>query len=308
MSEAAQKASVLGRLLERRISARFGPHCPPLECLEETVLTQAYGDCCFGIDHFFRFGTKQVHVQEKWESAAPKLRDLRHFVVASTALTTKLPVCEPPLRVFLSRRPITAPESLFVLQASCTESLADFGDIDSATEALYSRVCAHFGLEPVPMTAELAQQLAGLKVDDVAAPAAHPDEETITGLLRDLEQVTIPQVLSSLYGERLVADTTQYIQDFVHMGQLGAVLRFFGTRRHSAAEYDAWLAILQAIRPIQVLMEKVNSETGRRRYFKSAIGPPAIYPTEAEINAQRQRFMRRRRGTQVTVIQEGKDN
>lgn len=300
-------ASALGRLLERRISARFQPHCPPVECLEETVLTQAYGDCCFGIDHFFRLGTKQVHVQEKWESAAPKLRDLRHFVVASTALMAKLPVCEPPLRIFLSRRPITAPESLFVLQASCTESLADFGDIDLATEALYTRVCAHFGLEPIPMTAELAQQLAGLKVDDVEAPVAHPDEATISGLLADLES-TIPQVLSSLYGERLVADTIQYIQDFVHMGQLGAVLRFFGARRHSSAEYDAWLTILKVIRPIQVLMEKVNAETGRRRYFKSAIGPPAIYPTEAEIQTQRLRLTgRRRRHTQVTVIQEGKE-
>ena len=300
-------ASALGRLLERRISARFQPHCPPVECLEETVLTQAYGDCCFGIDHFFRLGTKQVHVQEKWESAAPKLRDLRHFVVASTALTAKLPVCEPPLRIFLSRRPITAPESLFVLQASCTESLADFGDIDSATEALYTRVCTHFGLDPLPMTAELAQQLAGLKVDDVEAPAAHPDEATISGLLTELES-TIPQVLSSLYGERLVADTIQYIQDFVHMGQLGAVLRFFGARRHSAAEYDAWLTILKVIRPIQVLMEKVNAETGRRRYFKSAIGPPAIYPTEAEIHSQKLRLTGRgRRHTQVTVIQEGKE-
>ena len=79
-------ASQLGRLLEHRITGRFKPHKDQIEIIEETNLTQAYGACCFGIDHFIRYGTKQVHVQEKWESSSPKLRDLRHFVVASNAL------------------------------------------------------------------------------------------------------------------------------------------------------------------------------------------------------------------------------
>ena len=58
-------ASQLGRLLEHRITGRFKPHKDIIEIIEETNLTQAYGACCFGIDHFIRNGAKQVHVQEK---------------------------------------------------------------------------------------------------------------------------------------------------------------------------------------------------------------------------------------------------
>ena len=108
--------------------------------MEEILLTQAYGNCCFGIDHFIRVGAKQIHVQEKWEAHAPKLRDIRHFVVASQALAAKLPAVEVPLRIYLSRRPINAPESLFAFQASNTESISDFDSIDAAVEALYARV------------------------------------------------------------------------------------------------------------------------------------------------------------------------
>ena len=155
----SRQASILGRLLEKRITVRLQQHTP-LELMEEVLLTQAYGDCCFGIDHFLRVGTRQIHVQEKWESHAPKLRDIRHFIVASTALAAKLPTVEPPLRIYLSRRAITASESLFALQASSTESIADFDNIDAAVEALYARVCTHFNWTQILLTPELSAAMA----------------------------------------------------------------------------------------------------------------------------------------------------
>jgi hypothetical protein len=278
--------------------------------MEEVLLTQAYGDCCFGIDHFIRSGTRQIHVQEKWESHAPKLRDIRHFIVASTALAAKLPATEPPLRLYLSRRPITASESLFALQASGTESVADFDDLDAAVEALYARVCAHFGWTPKPLTPELAAAMADIQVDQATLPDAHPREAEIQQLLNVLADQVIPEQLGKIYAADLAADATDHLKTSAAAGNLGAVLRFFKARQHSAAEYDCWLAVLRAVRPIQLAMELVNSETGRRRYLKSQIGEPAIYPTEDEIAAVKVRLSARGRSigrrAQVIVIQEGK--
>jgi hypothetical protein len=278
--------------------------------MEEILLTQAYGDCCFGIDHFLRVGTKQIHVQEKWEAAAPKLRDIRHFVVASQALVAKLPVIESPLRIFLSRKPITAPESLFALQASGTESIADFDSIDAAVEALYARVCAHFNWQPLLLTPELAASMAGITVDASTLPDAHPKEQEINQHLIVLADKVIPEQLGKIYAADLAADAAAHLRTTTVAGNLGPVLRFFKGRQHSAAEYDCYLAALQAIRPIQLAMELVNSETGRRRYLKCHIGEPAIYPTEDEIGATKVRLSARGRSVarkaQITVIQEGK--
>lgn len=306
----SHQASILGRLLEKRITVRLQQH-QPLELMEETLLVQAYGDCCFGIDHFLRVGTKQIHLQEKWETHAPKLRDIRHFVVASAALSAKLPATEPPLRIYLSRRPVTAPESLFTLQASGTESIADFEDLDSAVEALYTRVCAHFNWEPKPLTPELAAAMAGIQVDEATLPDAHPKEAEIKDTLNVLADTVIPEQLGKIYAVDLAADAADHLRAAAAAGNLGAVLRFFRSRQHSAAEYDCWLSILRAARPIQLAMELVNSETGRRRYLKSHIGEPAIYPTEDEIAAVKVRLSARGRSigrkAQVIVIQEGKD-
>lgn len=302
----SHQASILGRLLEKRITVRLQQH-QPLELMEEILLVQAYGDCCFGIDHFLRVGSKQIHVQEKWEAHAPKLRDIRHFVVASAALSAKLPATDPPLRIYLSRRPVTAPESLFTLQASGTESIADFEDLDSAVEALYARICSHFSWTPKPLTPELAAAMSGIQVDEETLPDAHPKEAEIKAALNVLAETVIPEQLGKIYAADLAADAA----DHLRTATLGAVLRFFRTRQHSAAEYDCWLAILKAARPIQLTMELVNSETGQRRYLKSHIGEPAIYPTEDEIAATKVRLSARGRSigrrAQVIVIQEGKD-
>jgi hypothetical protein len=301
-------ASILGRLLEKRITVRLQKH-QPLELMEETLLVQAYGDCCFGIDHFLRVGSKQIHIQEKWESHAPKLRDIRHFVVASQALVAKLPVTDPPLRIFLSRKPITAPESKFALQASGTESIADFDSIDAAVEALYARICAHFNWVPMPLTAELAAEMAGIQVDQATLPDAHPKEQEVSQLCATLADQTISEQLEKIYAADLAADAAEHLRTPTKAANLGPVLRFFKSRQHSAAEYDCWLAVLRAVRPIQLAMELVNSETGRRRYLKSHIGEPAIYPTEAEETAMKLRLAARSRSkkAQVIVIQEGKD-
>lgn len=307
MSESRQ-ASILGRLLEKRITVRLNQHT--CELMEEILLTQAYGDCCFGIDHFIRSGTKQIHVQEKWESHAPKLRDIRHFIVASQALSAKLPATEPPLRIYLSRRPITASESLFALQASCTESIADFDSLDAAVEALYARVCAHFSWTPKPLTPELAAAMAEITVDATTLPDAHPSEAAVAASLKVLAEDTLPQLLERIYAADLAADAASSLRSSAEAGNLGPVIRFFKARQHSAAEYDCWLAMLAAVRPIQLSMELVNSETGRRCYLKSHIGEPAIYPTEDEIAATKVRLSARGRSigrrAQVIVIQEGK--
>ena len=306
----SHQASLLGRLLEKRITVRLKQH-EPLELMEEGLLVQAYGDCCFGVDHFLRVGTKQVHVQEKWESHAPKLRDIRHFIVASGALAAKLPAVEPPLRIYLSRRPVSAPESLFALQASGTESIADFDSIDAAVEALYSRVCAHFSWQPKPLTPELAAAMAGITVDAATLPDAHPKEMEVATALKVLAEQTLPELLEKIYSADLAADAATHLRDSAESANLGAILRFFRTRQHSATEYDCWLAVLAAARPIQLAMELVNSETGRRRYLKSQIGEMAIYPTEDEIAAVKVRLSARGRSigrkAQVIVIQEGKD-
>ena len=300
-------ASVLGRLLEKRITVRLSKH-QPLELMEEILLVQAYGNCCFGIDHFLRVGTKQIHIQEKWESHAPKLRDIRHFVVASQALVAKLPVTEVPLRIFLSRKPITAPESLFALQASNTESIADFDSIDAAVEGLYARVCAHFNWTPLPLTPELAAEMSGIQVDQATLPDAHIKEAEINQLCAVLADQIIPEQLGKIYAADLAADAAEHLREPTKATNLGPVLRFFKSRQHSSAEYDCWLAILKAARPIQLAMELVNSETGRRRYLKSHIGDPAIYPTDDEIASTRCRLATRSRSkkAQVIVIQEGK--
>jgi hypothetical protein len=302
-------ASILGRLLEKRITVRLQQH-QPLELMEEVLLTQAYGNCCFGIDHFLRVGTQQIHVQEKWEAAAPKLRDIRHFVVASQALVAKLPAVEPPLRIFLSRKPITAPESLFALQASGTESIADFDSLDAAVEALYARVCTHFNWDPLPLTPELAATMSGIQVDQATLPDAHPKEQEINQHLIVLADEVIPEQLGKIYAADLAADAAEHLRASTAAGNLGPAIRFFKARQHSAAEYDCWLTVLKAIRPVQLAMELVNSETGRRRYLKSHIGEPAIYPTEDEIAATKVRLSARGRSVarkaQVIVIQEGK--
>jgi hypothetical protein len=275
--------------------------------MEEILLTQAYGNCCFGVDHFIRMGAKQIHVQEKWEAHAPKLRDIRHFVVASQALVAKLPAVEPPLRIYLSRRPITAPESLFAFQASNTESISDFDSIDAAVEALYARVCSHFNWEPKPLTPELSAAMANVQVDATTLPDAHPAEATIATSLIVLADQVIPEQLGKIYAADLAADAAEHLRTAANGGNLGSVVRFFKGRQHSAAEYDCYLAILRAVRPIQLSMERVNSETGRRRYLKSQIGDPAIYPTDDEIASVKVRLSARgRRRAQVIVIQEGK--
>ena len=213
MSEVASK---LGQLLERRIELRFKVHpLSIIEIINENTLVQAYGECCFGIDHFLRCGSKQVHIQEKWESHAPKLRDLRHFVVASNALQAKLPLLEQPLRIFLSKRRIDAPESLFVLQASNTESLADFTDIETAIESLYNRICLHFQLEVQQMTPELLQEAVTLEskfIEETKSVITHHLQPTITTDLQNFAQVTAPPLLNVMYGQQLGVDIINHIQ------------------------------------------------------------------------------------------------
>lgn len=300
--------SQLGRLLERRITGRFKPHKEQIEIIEETNLTQAYGACCFGIDHFIRHGTKQVHIQEKWEATSPKLRDLRHFVVASNALQAKLPLLEQPLRVFLSKRRINAPESLFVLEASKTENLSDFDNIEVAAEELYMRCCRHFSLEPLPLGPD---DLAALESADLEiGQARHPLQDLIGVELQNFSK-KIPQMLEHLYS-RVDSDTLSPLNDYITNSNLGAVIAFFKTKRDTPTGYDVWLLLLKEIRPIQVKMEQVNQETGHRIYPKSRIGAPALYPTEEEIAATKlkmtgrgQRFRRR---AVVTVIKGGTED
>jgi len=303
---AAADASRLGRLLEKRIQTRFKVHGPTIELLDETTLVQAYGDCCFGIDHFFRFGSKQIHVQDKWETHAPKLRDLRHFVVASNALTAKLPLLEPPLRIFLSRRRITAPESLFVLQASHTESLSEFTDIETATESLYERVCQHFHIEMKPLTPELLEEFAAITTEILQEGVQqHRLIVPITASLKVFGDQTVPPLLNQLYGNHVAQDIIAHVQDLAAHNQIGTILRFFKTRRATPLEYDIWIAVLYALRSIQLNMEQVNAETGRRIYSRSEIGEPAIPPTEQEQLIERTRlFNRNRKKAIVTVIKE----
>lgn len=302
-------ASKLGQLLERRIELRFKVHPPSsIEIINENTLVQAYGACCFGIDHFFRLGSKQVHVQEKWESHAPKLRDLRHFVVASKALQEKLPLLETPLRIFLSRRRIDAPESLFVLQASSTESLANFTDIDLAIEALYNRVCLHFCLQPVPMTAELLQEVASLDADfaqETRTQQEHHLQPTIRNALSSLTSTTIPPLLNAMYGQEMIPDIIHHIQDLANNNMISQILKFFKSRRATPLEYDTWLTVLRSVRPIQVMMEQVNAETGRRIYTRNQIGDPALQPTEQEQIVERSRLHNLyKRRTVVNVIKD----
>ncbi len=301
-------ASQLGRLLEHRITGRFAPYKDRIEIIEETSLTQAYGTCCFGIDHFIRFGTKQIHVQEKWEATAPKLRDLRHFVVASNALQDKLPLLEQPLRIFLSKRRINAPESLFVLEASKTENLAEFDNIEAAAEELFQRCCRHFGLEPLSLSPEDVAALESADLEIAAVPR-HPLQDLISEELQNFSQ-KIPQMLEQLYS-RVDPDTLSPLQDYISNSNLGAIIAFFKTKRDTPTGYDVWLSLLREIRPIQVKMEQVNTETGHRIYPKSRIGPPALYPTEEEIAATKLRMTSRgqrwRRRALVTVIKQESD-
>ena len=302
-------ASKLGRLLEHRITGRFAPYKDRIEIIEETNLTQAYGSCCFGIDHFIRYGTKQIHVQEKWEATAPKLRDLRHFVVASNALQAKLPLLEQPLRVFLSKRRINAPESLFVLEARKTENLAEFDNIEVAAEELFQRCCRHFGLEVLPLSAD---DLAALESADleIASLQRHPLQDLIAAELQNLSE-KIPQMLEQLYS-RVDPDTLSPLNDYITNINLGAVIAFFKTKRDTPTGYGVWLSLLREIRPIQVKMEQVNAETGHRIYPKSRIGSPALYPTEEEIAAMKLRMtsrgQRHNRRAVVTVIKEEPNN
>ena len=291
MSEVASK---LGQLLERRIELRFKVHpLSIIEIINENTLVQAYGECCFGIDHFLRCGSKQVHIQEKWESHAPKLRDLRHFVVASNALQAKLPLLEQPLRIFLSKRRIDAPESLFVLQASNTESLADFTDIELAIEALYNRVCLHFGLEPKSMTSELLQEVAALEttfIQETKSAVTHHLQPTITIDLHNFSQNIAPPLLNVMYGQQLGVDIINHIQELASHNNLSHIMKFFKSRRATPLEYDTWLTVLRTLRPIQVMMEQVNAETGRRIYTRGQIGEPALQPTEQEQIVERSRL------------------
>jgi len=305
MATPAEQASRLGRLLEKRIETRFKVHGGSIELLDENTLVQAYGDCCFGIDHYFRFGSKQIHVQDKWESHAPKLRDLRHFVVASNSLTAKVPLLDAPLRIFLSRRRITAPESLFVLQASHTESLSEFTDIEVATESLYKRVCQHFGIEQKPLTPQLLEELQTLKEELLQeGQQQHRLIVPIIGSLKVFAEDVVPPLLKQLYGSP-AQDIIAHVQDLAVHNMVGSILRFFKTRRATPLEYDIWIATLQNLRPIQTQMEQVNAETGRRIFSRSEIGEPAISPTEQEQLVERTRlFNRNRKKAIVTVIKE----
>lgn len=299
-------ASKLGRLLENRITTRFAVHEGSVEIVEEVTLCQAYGDCCFGIDHFIRFGTKQVHIQEKWESHSPKLRDIRHFIVASNALAAKLPTMEAPLRIYLSRRPVVAPESLFALQASGSETLSNYIDIEIATEELYNRVCRHFGLAPKALTPELIERLKKATEEyeaEVSEARTHRLQPQITAALKEFSDNVAPRMLGQLYGPQIAADIIDHIQSLCSQAALGQLLAFFKARRATATEYDIWIGVLEILRPIQVLMEQVNAETGRRIYSRQNIGPPAIVPTAREQEVERARlYNRNRRRAIITVI------
>lgn len=303
-------ASALGRLLERRIELRFKVHPPTvIEIINENTLVQAYGSCCFGIDHFFRCGNKQVHVQEKWESHAPKLRDLRHFVVASQALQAKLPLLEAPLKIFFSRRRIDAPESLFVLQASGTESISNFTEIETAIDTLYDRVCLYFNLHPIPMTAELLQEAVRMEQEfttETKQIQQHHLCATIKETLNTFATITVPPLLTVMYGQQLAPDIISHIQYLATQSCISQILKFFKSRRATPLEYDTWINVLRALRPIQGLMEQVNAETGRRIYTRTQIGDPAIEPTEQEQIIERSRLHNNyKRRTVVNVI---KDN
>ena len=309
---ASTAASKLGRLMEKRIETRFKVHGESIEFLDENTLVLAYGDCCFGIDHMIRYGSRYVIVQDKWENSAPKLRDLRHFVVAAGALLAKLPLLEPPLKIFLSKRRITAPESLFTLQASLTESLSDFTDIEQATEELYKRVCRHFGLGEKPLTAELIDELKVLTQEFESAiqvPLLHRLQPIIATNLQTLGTTIIPPLLKQLYGDQIANDIISHIQDLATCSHIGSILKFFKSRRATATEYDIWVTVLAAVRPIQLDMEKVNAETGRRVFTLSQIGEAAIAPSEYEQLVERSRLINRhKRKTIIKVIKEGADN
>jgi len=302
-------ASKLGQLLERRIELRFKVHpSSTIEIINENTLVQAYGECCFGIDHFLRCGSKQVHIQEKWESHAPKLRDLRHFIVASNALQTKLTLLEQPLRIFFSKRRIEAPESLFVLQASHTESIADFTDIETGIEILYKRVCLHFGLESKSMTSELLEEVAAIEtnfIQETKTQSTHRLQPTIATELTNFAQNTVPPLLTVMYGEQLAGDIIHHIQSLSLQADISQILRFFKSRRATPLEYDTWLQILRVLRPIQVMMEQVNAETGRRIYTRGQIGEPALLPSEQEQIVERSRLHNKyKKRTIVNVIKD----
>ncbi len=303
-------ASKLGRLLENRITTRFAVH-DNIEIIEETTLCQAYGDCCFGIDHFIRFGSKQVHIQEKWESHSPRLRDIRHFIVASNSLAAKLHAMEPPLRIYLSRRPVIAPESLFALQASGSETLSNYTDIEIATEELYNRVCRHFGLAAKPLTPELIERLKKASEEyeaETRAQTAHRLQPQITVALQQFADSIAPDLLRQLYGPELAADIIDHIQSLCGQASIGQIVSFFKARRATTLEYDIWIRVLESLRPIQLLMEQVNAETGRRIYSRQNIGAPAIVPTAREQEVERARlYNRNRKRAIITVIKAGSD-
>jgi hypothetical protein len=307
--EVTEAASKLGRLLERRIEVRFSSYKGMIEIADENTLVLGYGECCFGIDHMFRCGSKQVYVQEKFEAHAPRLRDIRHFLIASAALAPKIHSMEPPLKVFLSRRPVTAPESLFSLQAAGAETLAGFTDIEAATEALYERVCRHFGLEPKPLTVEQIQELATLSTEYEAsvrgATVTHRLQPQITAALKQLGEEVLPPLINGIYGEVLAQDIIAHIKDICAQETINDVVRFFKSRRATPLEYDTWVNVLGATRPIQLLMEQVNAETGRRIYSRGQIGEPAIQPSVQEQLVEKSRlFNRNKRRAIVTVIKE----
>ena len=308
MAETAT-ASKLGRLLERRIEVRFASYKGQIETADENTLVLGYGECCFGIDHMFRCGTRQVYVQEKFESHAPRLRDIRHFLIAAAALAPKIQSMEPPLKVFLSRRPVTAPESLFSLQAAGAETLAGFTDIEAATEALYERVCRHFGLASKPLTGEQIEELNRLAAEyeeETRSIAVHRLQPQVTGALKQLGDEVLPPLIHGIYGEALAQDIIAHIKNACVQETVSEVARFFKSRRATPLEYDTWISVLDAMRPIQLQMEQVNAETGRRIYSRTQIGEAAIKPTEQEQLVEKMRLMNRnKRRAIVTVIKGG---
>ncbi len=137
------------------------------------------------------------------------------------------------------------------------------------------------------------------------ATVTHRLQPQITAALKQLGEEVLPPLINGIYGEVLAQDIIAHIKDICAQETINDVVRFFKSRRATPLEYDTWINVLGATRPIQLLMEQVNAETGRRIYSRGQIGEPAIQPSVQEQLVEKSRLLNRnKRRAIVTVIKE----
>lgn len=61
------------------------------DCLvSDGPIVKRFGKSAFGTDHFVRKGNYVVLIQDKWESTAPSIRDINHFIRSSQYISSKI--------------------------------------------------------------------------------------------------------------------------------------------------------------------------------------------------------------------------